>query len=322
MTRRTTALMSLLVLGLAGCTTYGGGYYREGYYSDGDYYYPAEDGYGDYYQGPDYIDYSYATYSPFWRLDRYSCGSFYGSCSPYWNNFYGRPYGGWNFSPGRGWWGFNVGGWQGEPWSPWYGYGYRYGYGSGWYGHGHPGRRPPHRDRDRGPPVVDPDSGDGYTGGTEPNLRLGTPGPRTIGREPDLRGPRQGRGPNPPPGAGYRGDPRPGAQGTPMPGRFGPGTGPRTRPGNDYVAPTPMGRAVDDGPVVGKRPDRPGPMPVRGLGEPAPTRMERAPAPPRFEDRGPPMQQESRPPPPPRIERAPAPEVRPASQNRSPVDEQ
>jgi hypothetical protein len=314
-----TAIMSLLLLGLAGCTTYGDGNYRDGYYSDGDYYYPARDGYGDYYQGPDYVDYTYASYSPFWRLDRYSCGAFY-SCSPYWNNFYGRPYGGWNFSPGRGWWGFNVRGWQGEPWSPWYGYGF----GHPWYGHGHPGRRPPHRDP-RPPVVVDPETDDGYSGGTEPNLRLGRPGPRPIGREPDVRRPRLGDGSNPPPpGAGYRGyrgDPRPGAQGTPTPGRFGPGNGPRNRPGNDYVAPVPMGRAVDGSPGQGKRPDRSGPMPITGRGEPMATPVERSPAPPRFENRGPPMPQESRPPPPPRVERAPTPEVRPASQNRSVSDE-
>ena len=50
MTRRLVRFAPLLLLLLAGCVTYSDGY-RDGYYSDGGYYYPAEDGYGDYYAG-------------------------------------------------------------------------------------------------------------------------------------------------------------------------------------------------------------------------------------------------------------------------------
>jgi len=310
--------MSLLVLGLAGCTTYGDSYYRDGYYSDGGYYYPAEDGYGDYYQGREYIDYRYYddySYSPFWRLDRYSCGAFY-SCSPYWNNYYRRPYSGWIISYGSGW-GPGYGSWYGRHWSPWYGY-------------GHYDRRPPRRDRDPRPPVVDPEpTDDGYSG-TNPGVRLGRPGPRQIGGDPDVRRPGLGGGSRPPPpGADPGTGPRPGNLGQPAPGRFGPGTGgprpgtgPRPRPGEDYVAPVPVRRAIDDNPVNRKGPVRAAPVPVGSRGAVPPAGVDRSSAPPRFERPAAPPPQVSRPAPPPPVERAPPPEVRPASQNQSRSDEQ
>lgn len=146
MTRRLALFASLLVLGLAGCTTYGDGY-RDSYYRDGGYYYPAEDGYGDYYQGRDYADaryYDRYSYSPFWGLGRYSCGAFH-SCSPYWNRYYRRPYSGWSFSFGSHW-SYGSWGWYGQHWSPWYGPGYYHG-----HHHWH------HRDRDHNrPPVTAP----------------------------------------------------------------------------------------------------------------------------------------------------------------------
>jgi len=317
MTRRFAAIMSLLVLGLAGCTTYGDSYYRDGYYSDGGYYYPAEDGYGDYYQGRELIDYSYSSYTPFWTLDRYSCGAFY-TCSPYWNNFYRRPYSSWSISYGRSW-----GGWYGNHWSPWYGnhwspwYGHHW---SPWYGHGrHPGRRDrdhDRRDRDydrdrerRDRPVVGPEP-------QNPDLRLVRPDFRDDAR------------PRPRPDGRYV-----------RPAYDEDGARPRTPPQYDdvNVRPVPLRRAVDDNPEYRKAPvriapDRPGAgsEPARGGFERTPTapgtlrpseppprfeRVERSAPPPRFE-------QVERPAPPPRaVERAAPPEVRAPSQNRS-VDEE
>ena len=121
MSRRLVLLVSLMLLGLSGCVTMNDGYYRQGYYSDGGYYYPAEDGYGDYYQGPEDVDYRYYdsySYSPFWSLDRYSCGAYY-SCSPYWNSYYRRPYSGWSLSFGSHW-SYGSWGWYGNRWNPWY----------------------------------------------------------------------------------------------------------------------------------------------------------------------------------------------------------
>src|SRR5688572_11694843 len=123
MKRRLARLIALPLLLLAGCTTYYGDGYREPYYSDGGYYYPAEDGYGDYYAAPeyDYYDYGYSSYVPFWGLDRYGCG-YWSSCSPYWNGYYGRPYSGWSLSFGSHW-SYGYWGWYGSSWAPWYGYG-------------------------------------------------------------------------------------------------------------------------------------------------------------------------------------------------------
>lgn len=310
MARRILALMSLMVLGLAGCTTYGGSHYRDGHYSDGGYYYPAEDGYGDYYQGREYVDYRYHddyrywSYSPFWRLDRYYCGAFH-SCSPYWDNYYRRPYSGWSISYGRGW-GLGYGGWHGSHWSP-------------WHGHGHYDRGPTRRDRDRRPPVVYPGPRGGYSSGTDPDL--GRPGPRLIGGEPDARHPDLDGGSRlPPPGAETGFAPRPGSLGRPAPGRFGPGMGPRPRPEDGYVRPVPVRRVVDDDAFNGKAPARPAPQSAGGFGSPAPSPIGRAPAPPRFERAAAPPPQASRSPL--RVERPPSPEVGDSSQNRSLDEEQ
>ncbi|WP_146907774.1 hypothetical protein [Arenimonas daejeonensis] len=124
MTRRLArfAPLLLILILLAGCTTYSGNHYRDGYYSDGGYYYPAEDGYGDYYAAPDYgydydyYDYGYSTYTPFWGLHRYGCGA-WGGCSPYWSYYYGRPYSGWSLSYGQHW-SYGSWGWYGQYWAP------------------------------------------------------------------------------------------------------------------------------------------------------------------------------------------------------------
>lgn len=165
MTRRFVRFAPLLLLLLAGCVTYSDGYYRDGYYSDGGYYYPAEDGYGDYYAGPDYdyYDYGYSTYTPFWGLDRYGCGA-WSSCSPYWNSYYRRPYGGWSLSFDSHW-SYGHWGWYGRHWAPWYGH--------------HDHYRPWPRHRDPAPtPGPGPDLGagpaPGQDGTTRPPFR--TPG--------------------------------------------------------------------------------------------------------------------------------------------------
>ena len=168
MSRRLVLLASLMLFGLSGCVTMNDGYYRQGYYSDGGYYYPAQDGYGYYYQGPQDVDYRYYdsySYSPFWRLDRYACGSYY-NCSPYWNSYYRRPYSGWSLSVGNHW-NYGSWGWYGHQWSP-------------WYDHHDYRRQPPRQEPgNRLPPgVLAPGDlrGSGptrldYTGGPRPGLR-------------------------------------------------------------------------------------------------------------------------------------------------------
>ena len=129
MTRRLVRFAPFLLLLLAGCVTYSDDYYRDGYYSDGGYYYPAEDGYGDYYAGPDYDDYDYYddfgyySQSPFWGSGHYGCGA-WSSCSPYWSSYYRRPYSGWSLSFGSHWSSWGYWGGYGHHWSPWYGYGH------------------------------------------------------------------------------------------------------------------------------------------------------------------------------------------------------
>jgi hypothetical protein len=188
MTRRLVRFAPLLLLLLAGCVTYTDGYYRDGYYSDGGYYYPAEDGYGDYYAGQDYddydyYDYGYSSYTPFWSLSRYGCGA-WANCSPYWNSYYRRPYSGWSLSFGNHWsWGYW--GWYGHHWSP-------------WYDHGHYRTRPPvyspppPRPIDtahgvggvRPQPMPRSDFRDGYPGG-----KPYAPGDRRVMPRGDFRGP-------------------------------------------------------------------------------------------------------------------------------------
>jgi len=287
--------MSLLVLGLAGCTTYGDSYYRDGYYSDGGYYYPAEDGYGDYYQGPEYVDYYYSSYTPFWRLDRYYCSAYY-SCSPYWNNYYRRPYSGWSISYGRGW-GLGSSGWYGNYWSPWYGHG-RYGH----YDR-YPVRRDYDRDRrrDRDPPAVTPVPRDN-------EYRRPRPDFREDGRVRPRPNDSYAR-PRPADGV-VRPAPRP-IDGVVRPA-------PRTSDGfNDR--PVPVRRVVEDNPAYRKTPV---PMPPDRSGAgPVPRGFDRAPPPPRASQPSAPPVRAERPAPPPQ-QRAAPPEVRPASQNRSTVDEQ
>lgn len=182
MTRRLVLLATLLMVGLSGCVTYTDSYYRQSQYRDGGYYYPAQDGYGDYYQGRQpQTNYYYDSYTPFWGLSRYSCAGYY-SCSPFWNGYYGRPYSGWNVSFGSH---FNYGywGWYGNQWSPWAGPGY--------YGHR------PHRPHPRQPP---PGTAPGYrdpyvVDNVAPVFRgpnNGSPRPMPIGVEPIGFGPGYG----------------------------------------------------------------------------------------------------------------------------------
>ena len=258
MSRRLVLLASLLLLGLSGCVTMNEGYYREGYYSDGGYYYPAEDGYGDYYQGPEDIDYRYYdsySYEPFWRLDRYACGAYY-SCSPYWNSYYRRPYSGWSLSFGSHW-SYGNWGWYGNQWNPWYDH-------RDYWRHSRHPRRP------------DP-------GSTLPPGVLTPPGPGnqrppredyTIRPRPGLREP----------GVIYEGEGRPRLRpgGDRGPGQPGPGPGPG--PGQDvmpvrgdgegYVRPLPR-------PDFRDREDRkPAPINAPGRGvSPAPTQEADMPRP-------------------------------------------
>jgi hypothetical protein len=206
MSRRLVLLASLTMLGLSGCVTTNQGYYRQGYYSDGGYYYPAEDGYGDYYQGPEDVDYRYYdsySYSPFWSLDRYSCGAYY-SCSPYWNSYYRRPYSSWGLSFGSHW-NYGSWGWYGNGWNPWYDHRDYY-------------RHPRRPDPDNGrPPVLPPgvlapgESGDGRASpsrfGGQPRPGLRDPG-GVDGDDGGISGP----GPGQIPGQG--GAERPGGDGT------------------------------------------------------------------------------------------------------------
>ncbi len=222
MSRRLVLLASLMLLGLSGCVTMNEGYYRQGYYSDGGYYYPAEDGYGDYYQGPEDVDYRYYdsySYSPFWSLDRYSCGAYY-SCSPYWSSYYRRPYSGWSLSFGSHW-SYGNWGWYGNQWNPWYDHR------DYWR---HPRRPGP--DNSLPPGVLAPgDLGNGrppgqdYTGRPRPGLRE----PGVI----DDNGGESAPMPQPRPGVG---------DGT-GPGQLGPGSGGVVaEPGaerNDRVRPVP-----------------------------------------------------------------------------------
>lgn len=71
--RRTLALVAIALL-LAGCATYDGGYRERHVYRDGSYYYPYDDGRGDYYVGRSTVEtrsylslgYGYGHYDPYW----------------------------------------------------------------------------------------------------------------------------------------------------------------------------------------------------------------------------------------------------------------
>ena len=248
MTRRLVLLASLMLFALTGCVSYGDGYYRdryysddgyysdEGYYSDDGYYYPAEEGYGDYYEGDSYDSYydtSYG-YSPFWSLDRYSCGAFY-NCSPYWSSYYRRPYS-WSLSFGNHW-NYGSWGWYDRHWSPWYSGGYY-----------HRPERPHRPDRDppgrNGPRPLYPEPG---TQSAPSHYSQGGPRPRVIGTEP-VGGARPGRG-------GNRLDPDPSGSGEVVT--------PGSRPRYPESAPGEPVRAVGGEPANAARPEqgaqRPGP---------------------------------------------------------------
>lgn len=214
MSRRLVLLATLMMLGLSGCVTMSDGYDRVSYYSDGGYYYPAEDGYGDYYQGREDVNYRYyesSAYSPFWRLDRYACGPYYG-CSPYWNSYYGRPSSGWGISFGSQW-NYGSWGWYGRDWSPWYDSR------SYWR---HPRR--PHND-DRLPPgVLRPGEGaPGQSGSARPPRQDYTGRPRPGLREPGVIDDNGGPGSMPRPLPRDNGGDRPGPGGDQGRPGYGPG---------------------------------------------------------------------------------------------------
>ena len=246
MTRRLASFASLLLLTLAGCTTYyGGGYYREPYYSDpyysdDGYYAPADEGYG-YYAEPGYgydtYDYGYSSYTPFWGLGRYGCG-YWSSCSPYWNSYYGRPYSGWSLSFG----GYGHWGWYGSTWAPWYGYG---GYGGGYY---HP-RYDHYHDHDRPRPPSTP----------QPGSRPSRPRPlypESISTNPPRSAPGEALRP---PGSSYPVGSRPGGPGysggsRPPPRPLYSENGPVSRPSPSRQAESRPAYRVDNGERPGVTP--------------------------------------------------------------------
>ncbi|HEU0153434.1 MAG TPA: hypothetical protein VFQ84_08830 [Arenimonas sp.] len=268
MSRRILLLAAFLLVGPAGCVSYGDyAYERDRYPVDGGYYYPADEGYGDYYEAPedygyyDYYDDPFAYgYLPFWSIERYACSGWYG-CSPYWSTGYRRPYSGWSLSFGNHW--------DYRRWA-WYG-----DYGSGWYD---PGYYRPHRPR---PPGHGGRPGDGQPPGPPPGAGVGddpgtvrpTPMPRPdfdrnrIGRpvirEPEGRPGNGGGNPRPPvtteerevrplPRTDFRDSPRkaPGDGGT------------RPRPIQSTPSPRPDARPAPGNPPDYRRFERP--EPVRG----------------------------------------------------------
>jgi hypothetical protein len=254
MTRRLLLLATLMTLGLTGCVTYSDSYYRQSQYRDGGYYYPARDGYGDYYQGREqvqYVDYYYSSYTPFWGLSRYYCAGYY-SCSPFWNSYYGRPYSGWNLAFGSHY-SYGRWGWYGNNWAPWAGPGY--------YGH-----RPHRPDPNHRPPGTPPGPRDPYVddSNTLPPGSLGAnagwPGPTNRNEEPPgyrpgHRGNAGGPGPGP-----VGGEPAPGPRAA-FP--YG-GKQPVPAPGEDAVRPMPRSNF---GKYPGMRTPEPGTEPAVG-GEP------------------------------------------------------
>jgi hypothetical protein len=328
---RRIVILAFVLLGLSACATVDQGYYRQGYYSDGGYYYPAEDGYGDYYEGPEDVDYRYYdsySYSPFWRLDRYTCSVYY-SCSPYWGHFYGRPYSGWSFSFGSHW-RYGSWGWYGHQWSPWYD-DHHY-----WHRPRHPrpdtdtdAPRPPDRvvrprPGLREPGVIDPDGG-GYYGprGPRPIPGVGTR-PVPGGAQPDPRpeGDVYVR-PLPRPDFGDDGEPRKGSPRPVEPAAPGGARWPTPPQDRDYRRPVEPGyrRPVE---ADYRRPvERQERRPVEADYRRPVERQERQERPPPRQEYREPVRverPESRPAP--RVERSEPREVRPASQNRTTEDEQ
>src|SRR5687768_7886776 len=116
-------ILAAMLLGIAGCTTYGTPYhggdygYYDGYGYDDEYYvedgYSQYDGYGAYPYDYDNYSYGYGSYgygySP-WGLGRYSCGWYYGCTG----------HGGFSITIGYGYgapWG-----WYGASYYPYYAY--------------------------------------------------------------------------------------------------------------------------------------------------------------------------------------------------------
>jgi hypothetical protein len=252
MTRRLLLLATLMTLGLTGCVTYSDSYYRQSQYRDGGYYYPAQDGYGDYYQGREqvqYVDYYYSSYTPFWGLSRYYCAGYY-SCSPFWNSYYGRPYSGWNLAFGSHY-SYGRWGWYGNSWAPWAGPGY--------YGHRPHRPDPRHRPPGQLPGPRDPYVVDSVVG--EP-VNPAWRGP--LPRYEEGQGYQPGYGHN----RGEGGDARPGQPGG---SQAAPGPVAGFRPGGKQPAPLP-----EEGPVqmpranFGKYPGGRYPEPETGPGGAAP----------------------------------------------------
>jgi hypothetical protein len=131
-------LIVVCVLALSGCVSYSDARYgaREPVYSDGSYYSPSAEGYGDYYYAPEsygyHDDFGYDAYrysnryyrGPFWMSGQspwcsygYRYGYVYRPCS--YGYGYGRPWGGWGlslfFGDRWGGWGGWGGGWDSWP---------------------------------------------------------------------------------------------------------------------------------------------------------------------------------------------------------------
>lgn len=309
MSRRLVLLASLMLLGLSGCMTVNDDYYRQGHYSDGGYYYPAEDGYGDYYQGPEQVDYRYYdsySYSPFWSLDRYSCGAHY-SCSPYWNSYYRRPYSGWNLSFGShrsyGSWG-----WYGNRWNPWYDHHDYYRHPR----HPEPGYiRPPGQDQNVGPrpglrePGVIDDEGERpmprppYDDGPVPGQVVLPPGAERPMPRPEFR-------------ERYESRPVPREQAiqAPVDESWQP-------PAADSGGERPVDRGDDGGRILEPRYERPEPRGMSPYDRPEPREM------PRYEsyERPAPREERAEPREAPPAERPEPRETRPSSQNETSDEE-